>query len=101
MITVVVKTSKSIQTAFRFDPLLLGRLKTGAAQNHLSLNAYVSKILARATEDIESEAEILANKKKTERFLSEFSGKWSGTESPEDIMSSIKADAGAKKIVAL
>lgn len=38
-----------IQTAFRFTPELLGRLKRQAQREHKSLNAYVENILDRET----------------------------------------------------
>ena len=63
------KKTIKVQTAFRFDPILIGRLKEAARMADISVNEYVTIVLTDATKDIESEMEKEERRKKTEDFL--------------------------------
>ena len=43
-------TEKRVQTAFRFRPSLIARIKREAGKQNLSVNSYVEKVLERETE---------------------------------------------------
>ncbi len=92
---------KKVQTAFRFDPILIGRLKEAAKMAEVSLNEYVTIVLSDATKDIESEMEKAENKRKTEEFLSKMAGAWVGEETKEQILDSIQKGRKPRKIVEL
>ena len=95
------KKTIKVQTAFRFDPILIGRLKEAARMANISVNEYVTIVLTDATKDIESEMEKEERKKKTEDFLAKFAGAWSGDETSEQIMASIREGKKVRKIVKL
>ena len=88
MIAAEIKTK--IQTAFRFEPLLLERVKEAAKQEGVSVNEYVSNVLADATQDILTEKEMEERRRETEEFLATVAGKWVGNETTEEIMEGIK-----------
>ena len=90
-----------IQTAFRFEPLLLERLKEAAKREGISVNEYVSNTLADATKDILTDKEMEERKRKTEEFLDAVAGKWVGNETTEEIMKKIKEGRKSRKIVKL
>lgn len=92
---------KKVQTAFRFDPILIGRLKEAARIADVSVNEYVTIVLAEATKDVESDLEKEERRKKTEDFLAKFAGAWSGDETSEKIMASIREGRKERKIVEL
>ena len=92
---------KKVQTAFRFDPILIGRLKEVARRADVSLNEYVTIILTKATEDVESEMEMEDNKRKTEEFLSKITMAWVGDETKEQILESIRKGRKPRKTVEL
>ena len=92
---------KKVQTAFRFDPILIGRLKEAARRADVSLNEYVTIILTKATEDVESEMEMEDNKRKTEEFLSKITMAWVGDETKEQILESIRKGRKPRKTVEL
>ena len=94
------KTTK-VQTAFRFDPILIGRLKEAARLADVSVNEYVTIVLNDATKDIESEMEKKESRRKTEDFLAKFAGAWCGDETTEQIMASIREGRKVRKIVEL
>jgi len=93
--------TKKVQTAFRFDPILIGRLKEAAKMADVSLNEYVTIVLTDATKDIESEAEKEENRRKTEEFLKACAGSWVGDESVETIMHYIKDGQISKEVIVL
>ena len=95
------KKTIKVQTAFRFDPILIGRLKEAARMADVSVNEYVTTILADATKDIESEMEREESRRKTKEFLAQFAGRWSGDETTEQIMESIREGRKVRKIVKL
>ena len=45
-----VATEKRVQTAFRFRPSLIARIKREAGKVNLSVNSYVEKVLEKETE---------------------------------------------------
>ena len=91
--------SPRIQTAFRFEPLLLERVKEAARRDNLSVNEYVSGILAEATKDIITDKEMEERRRETDEFLEKVSGKWVGNETTEEIMKKIKEGSRPWKIV--
>ena len=90
-----------IQTAFRFEPLLLERLKEAAKREGISVNEYVGNILADATKDIITDKEMEERRRETEEFLEKVSGKWVGNETTEEIMKKIKEGSKPWKTVKL
>lgn len=90
-----------MQTAFRFDTQLIGRLKEAARQADISLNEYVTIILSDATKDIESVEEQEEGRRKTREFLDTVCGSWSGTESAEEIMRGIREGRKEREITPL
>ena len=59
---------KKVQTAFRFDDRLYGRLKEAARQADTSVNEYVTLILSKATADIRTAEELEEARKKNDGF---------------------------------
>lgn len=88
------------QAGWRVLPLLIERVKEAARREHISANDFVEKTLLQATKDIETEVEKEMRLKRNDEFLSSFAGKWSGDETPEDILGSIKKN-DTKDIYAL
>ena len=87
---------KKRQTAFRLDPVLIGRLKEAARRESISVNEYVSRTLLEATREILSAEEKEAEKRATEAFLDTFYGSWSGPETAEEIMTAIKENSSSR-----
>ena len=79
-----------IQTAFRFEPLLLDRVKEAAKQKGVSVNEYVSNVLVEATKEILTEKEMEERRRETEEFLEKVAGKWVDEGSTEEIMKRIR-----------
>jgi len=96
-----MEKEKKVQTAFRFNLTLVGRLKEAAKMADVSVNEYVTSILTEATKDIESEAEKEEDRRRTKTLLDAVAGKWSGPESREEIMESIRGGRKERKIVEL
>ena len=82
--------SPKIQTAFRFEPQLLERVKEAAKQEGVSVNEYVSNVLAEATKDILTPQEMEERRRETEEFLAAVAGKWVDEGSTEETMKKIK-----------
>ena len=82
--------SPKIQTAFRFEPQLLERVKEAAKQEGVSVNEYVSNVLAEATKDILTPQEMEERRRETEEFLAAVAGKWVDEVSTEEIMKRIR-----------
>ncbi len=82
--------SPKIQTAFRFEPQLLERVKEAAKQEGVSVNEYVSNVLAEATKDILTQQEMEERRRETEEFLAAVAGKWVDEGSTEEIMKRIR-----------
>jgi len=93
--------STKIQTAFRFEPQLLERVKEAAKREGISVNEYVGNILADATKDIITDKEMEERKRETEEFLDAVAGKWVGNETTEEIMKKIKEGSKPWKTVKL
>lgn len=87
-----------IQTAFRFEPLLLDRVKEAAKQNGVSVNEYVSNVLVEATKEIITEKEMEERRRETEEFLAAVAGKWVDEGTTEEIMKRIREDRTPWKI---
>ncbi len=64
---------------------------SAAKLKKVSVNTYVNDVLKEATRDIESEEEKEASRKRTEEFLDQFCGAWSGDETPEEILAACKS----------
>ena len=81
-------------SGWRVLPVLIERVKEAAKRENISTNDFVEKTLLLATKDIETETEKEKEKemrlKRNKEFLSIFAGKWSGQETAEEIMTSIK-----------
>ena len=92
---------KKVQTAFRFDDRLYGRLKEAARQADTSVNEYVTLILSKATADIRTAEDLEEARKKTMAFADSIFGKWQGSESPEEIMENIRGGRIENEIEAL
>ena len=90
-----------VQTAFRLERQLIGRLKEAARLANTSVNEYVASILASATEDIRSAAEKEEERRKTKAFLDAVSGKWSGEESAQELLSAIRDGRKERNIESL
>lgn len=88
------------QAGWRVLPVLIERVKEAARRENISTNDFVEKTLLQATKDIETEKEKEMRLKRNEEFLSTFAGKWSGKETAEEIMTSIK-DNDSKDIYTL
>lgn len=73
------------------DAITLARVKSAAKLKKVSVNTYVNDVLKEATRDIESEEEKEASRKRTEEFLDQFCGAWSGDETPEEILAACKS----------
>ena len=82
--------SPKIQTAFRFEPQLLERVKEAAKQEGVSVNEYVSNVLAEATKDILTPQEMEERRRETEEFLAAVAGKWVDEGATEEIMKRIR-----------
>ena len=95
---IAAEKSPKIQTAFRFEPLLLERVKEAAKQEGVSVNEYVSNILADATKDIITEKEMEERRRETEEFLAAVAGKWVGDETTEEILEGIREGGEPWKI---
>jgi len=87
-----------IQTAFRFEPLLLERVKEAAKQGGVSVNEYVSNVLADATKDILTQEEMEERRRETDEFLAAVAGKWVDEGTTEEIMKRIREDRKPWKI---
>ena len=90
-----------VQTGFRLDPVVLGRVKEAAKLKQVSINEYVNKVLKEATIDIESEEEKEASRKLTKEFLDQFCGSWVGEETVEEILQAGKSVKGVREVYAL
>lgn len=77
-------------SGWRVLPVLIERVKEAAKRENISTNDFVEKTLLLATKDIETEKEKEMRLKRNKEFLSIFAGKWSGKETAEEIMTSIK-----------
>lgn len=62
--------------AYRLNPITISRLKMLAKSKKVSVNTLVDDVLTDYTKDVKSEDEILAERKATEEFISEFAGIW-------------------------
>ncbi len=87
----ITQGSNRVQTGFRLDAITLARVKSAAKLKKVSVNTYVNDVLKEATRDIESEEEKEASRKRTEEFLDQFCGAWSGDETPEEILAACKS----------
>ena len=87
-----------MQTAFRLEPKLIGRLKEAARQANISVNEYVTVVLTAATEDVMTEMEREEERKKTRLFLESVAGKWSGGESVSELLASIREGRTERKM---
>lgn len=94
-------TTRRVQTAFRLDARLLARVKKAASESNVSVNDFVAARLAEATEDIRTDEELEEERMRTQAFLEACGGSWSGPESVEEIMHSIKDGNLSKEIVEL
>lgn len=90
-----------VQTGFRLDAITLARVKSAAKLKKVSVNTYVNDVLKEATQDIESEEEKEASRKRTEEFLDQFCGAWIGEESAEEILAAAKSIKGIREIPVL
>lgn len=89
------------QTGWRVNPILIERVKEAAKRKSISANDYVESILFDATKDIESEKERNERIAKNEAFLNRFAGKWSGDESPNEILEEDIPEISQKEIILL
>ena len=94
-------TTQAPVTGIRFNPRSLARAKYAARRANISFTEYMNELLDKATEDIRTEEELEEERKLTEQFLSECTGKWCGPETTEEIMSSIRDGRHPRKIVEL
>ena len=90
-----------IQTAFRFEPLLLDRVKEAAKQKGVSVNEYVSNVLVEATKEIITEKEMEERRRETEEFLEKVAGKWVDEGTTDEILKKIREGRKIRKIVKL
>jgi len=90
----ITQRANRVQTGFRLESYVLARIKEAAKQKHISANEYVNEILKEATQDIETEEEREASRRRTEEFLDQFCGAWVGDETTEEIMAAIKSSPG-------
>ena len=75
----ITQGSNRVQTGFRLDAITLARVKSAAKLKKVSVNTYVNDVLKEAS------------RKRTEEFLDQFCGAWSGDETPEEILAACKS----------
>jgi len=92
---------KSVLMSFIFPASLVEKLNNLAIDKNVSLNEYVLDLLQEATKDSETSKEREIRLKKTNDFLSEFSGSWVGDESIEDIIKEISSGRVERPIIEL
>lgn len=97
----ITNKANRVQTGFRLDSVVLGRVKEAAKLKQISINEYVNKVLKEATIDIESEEEKEASRKMTKDFLDQFCGAWVGEETTDEILQAGKSIKGVREVYAL
>ena len=86
-----MESARTIQTAFRFSPELIGRLKRRARLEHKSVNAFVEEAVERALDSREDPYSLLAARIKELKVPE--------TVSPEvEALSSFKTDFTAEEL---
>lgn len=86
-----IRTNEKKLAAYRLSPVIIGRLRTKAKMQKISINQLVEDTLAESVKDVRSEEEIAAEKKAAKEFLTKCWGSWSGDETSEEIISSIRS----------
>ena len=90
--------NEKILPGWRVSRKAVARAKAAARFEHISTNEYIDRLILRSTQDIETDEERETRLAANKDFLSSFSGKWKGSESPEEILDSIKSSQSSKPV---